>query len=221
MQRPAAFRVIYPGTYADNGIHLLGKYTHSSGRVLGYEAAVVQGLRGFRREDLPGPLDLRDNNDTPQAGGRIYFEFSPALSVGASYTAGYYDDDDSNLQDYFGGDLRFDAVGFQVRSEYLGNHVRDTAEFGDIFRHGFYVHVEREFVLDLPWMYSLIPVARVDWMHWDDGVDDNFDMTRVSVGLAALLNQYIRVKLEYAVSDERADDVANDGLLAQIVLSWY
>ena len=65
IQRPAAFRVIYPGTYADNGIHLLGKYTHSSGRVLGYEAAVVQGLRGFRREDLPGPLDLRDNDLWP------------------------------------------------------------------------------------------------------------------------------------------------------------
>jgi hypothetical protein len=218
VDRPAAFRQVYPGTYADNGLFVEGKYIHPLAWTLGYEAAVTQGLQGFDREDLP--RTLRDNNDSPQAGGRVYFKPRPELSVGVSYTLGIYDDDDREALDFFGVDGELKLLDFRMRAEYVGGRVEGTEEFGTFFRHGWYFHIEREFETRLRFLHAVVPVFRVDWMDANDSEKNFLDVTRYSFGVATFFLENLIFKLEFSLSDERGQAVSNNGFLTQLVFFW-
>lgn len=218
VDRPAAFRQIYPGTYADNGVFVEGKYTHHTDWTLGYEAAVTQGLRGFDRED--GPKTLRDNNGTPQIGGRLHFRPRSGLTLGTSYTIGFWDDDNEHVLDFFGVDARLDLLEFELRTEYVGGRVQGTPEFTTFFRHGWYVHLEREFEIELRYLHSLVPVFRVDWINSNDESSNKLDLSRYSFGLATFFLEHLQLKLEFSVSDERGREISNNGFLGQLVFDW-
>lgn len=218
VQRPAAFRKVYPGTYADQGIFFEGKFTHHTDWTLGYEAAVTQGLQGPDPDDLPKDFD--DANPSPQPGGRVYFSPRPELTFGVSYLLGNYDKNDKLLLDFFGADLRLHLYELEVRFEYVGGHVDHAPGLGNLFRQGWYLHVEREIEVGLRWLDSITPAFRIDWIDPDDTVTDFLDLTRYSAGVDVHLRERLQVKVEVSWSDERSRDVGNDGVLGQVVYSW-
>lgn len=219
VDRPAAFRQVYPGTYVDNGIFAGGKYVHHTNWALGYDGAITQGLRGFDREDLPTTLE--DNNDAPQVGGRVYFEPRPELSFGVSYTLGYWNDTGSQRIEFFGADVSLEVGEVAVRAEYVGGGVDGTEEFGSFFRQGWYVHVEREFEFHRPLLHALVPVFRMDWIDANNDVSDILDVTRYAFGLATFFREDLQLKAEYSLNDERGRaDIGNDGFLTQLVFDW-
>jgi hypothetical protein len=218
VDRPAPFRRVYPGTYADQGLFVEGRYLHHTTWAIGYEAAVTQGLRGIDRDDTPETLE--DNNDTPQVGGRIYFQPRPELTLGASYTVGYYDDADRRTLDFFGVDARFELFEVAVRAEYVGGSVEGGDEYADFFRQGWYLHIEKEIEIERRFLHAIVPVFRVDWIDANDDEPDFLDVTRYSLGLATFFREDLQLKLEYSISNERGDDLSNNGFLSQIVFHW-
>lgn len=219
VDRPAAFRRIYPGTYSDNGIFFEGEYTHHTLWKFGYEAAVSQGLQGFDHEDTPETLE--DNNDTPQVGGRLYFQPRPELTFGASYAIGYWDDQDDEILDFFGVDGSLRLFEMEIRAEYVGGRVNGTEEFGSFFRQGWYVHVEKDFEFDLPYLHSIVPVFRVDWIDSNDKEKSFLDVTRYSPGLVFFFLENLQLKTQFSFSDERGgNELSNNGFLTQLVYSW-
>ena len=219
VDRPAPFRQVYPGTFSDNGFFLSGKYHHHTDWTLGYEGAISQGLRGIERDDRPETL--QDNNDTPQLGARVFFQPRPELAVGASYTIAYWNDRDDDILDFFGFDLRLQIWELEVRAEYVGGRVEGSPDYAGFFRQGWYVHVEREIELDLPYLEALVPVARIDWIDSNRDVSDFLDVTRYSPGVSLHFPNDIKLKLQGSFSDERGrGDVSNNGFLAQLVYFW-
>ena len=90
-----------------------------------------------------------------------------------------------------------------MRAEYVGGRVEGTEEFGTFFRHGWYLHIEREFETRLRFLHSVVPIFRVDWMDANDSEKDFLDVTRYSFGLATFFLENLIYKVEFSLSDER------------------
>lgn len=221
VDRPAAFRAVFPGTFSDYGLFAGGVYKHPDGWQVGYEAALSRGLVDeFDGEGVTERMD--DPNESPQFSGRLSFSPTETLTVGASYLVGNYDDANDQQLDFSGVDASYEFYGLRLRGEWVAGGVeRPSAEGSDFHRHGWYLQALRRW--ELPWKIprALETVFRFDEIDADSSVRDRLDLQRYSVGLnVEILENRLRLKTQLEWTDERYDDFANNAIYSQLELHW-
>lgn len=127
MPRAAEFNQgVLPAPLADTGTAVSGEFWPATGLQVGAEVYAVRGLKGTAVDpDYIETRDLPDNNGEPAGGARLTAT-AGAVSLGASFYAGAYDDEGDLDTWVAGGDLRVSLGDFTLRAEYL---YRDTDYF--------------------------------------------------------------------------------------------
>ncbi len=218
VDEPAAFHAVYPEVNPDLGVFARGEYAAQEFSI-GYELSVSNGLHGPTRQAAWG--DFSDNNDSKTLTGRLSFAPADNITLGVSYASGQYDHDDKLLIEYQGFDLQYRINEIHLRAEWFGGLVeRSTAGGGDYHRHGWYVELMRPWPVDLSYLQEVETVLRYDNMDANNKTRDYLDMRRYSFGINLVPTEHLRWKLEYQITDERYDEIANDGFLTQVEYHW-
>ncbi len=128
--RPAAFRVLFPGTWSDLGVMAWGHLPVGPlGSDVELEVGLVRGLEGPGGREDRQTLE-EDENHEPMVAGRLgatLFDLRPedgaplrlALGLGASLLAGHWDDDGQRRLRYEGFDATARVGPLVVRVEVL------------------------------------------------------------------------------------------------------
>jgi hypothetical protein len=247
VDRPAPYIHIIPGTYSDTGIELLGQLRLFEGpEIVGrWELALVNGLGPELFDSARAARQFRDNNSSKALGGRIGLGYDRWLELGLSALAGEYDDGDEDDYRLLGADLRASWGRFLLRGEYvysrvdrpealdaLGRPCSDpvprcrvlTAPFtplgGSLERRGWYLQGSYRQRLSLLGGRELEYVIRYDALDEDDTVRDLLDARRVALGLVYHPFSYLRMKLQYELTDEDADEIDNNAFLFETSVNW-
>ena len=136
INRPAAFRRVYPGTYSDVGAFLWIDWPlRLGGARAELELALTKGLDGPARADKPDPF-RKDRDGVPQLSGRValtLFEVTPTpglgvafparLTLGASLLAGQYDAPSHRRIRFYGLDAELQLGGLRVRAEGIWSEI--------------------------------------------------------------------------------------------------
>jgi hypothetical protein len=220
VDRPAAFRAVFPGTFSDYGIFAGGSYSHPDGWRLGYDAALSLGLQDrFDHEGVPGLPE--ENNDSKQFTGRLSFSPEKALGLGASYLVGNYDPNEVLQASFAGLDIEYEFYGFRLRSEVVGGKIeRAPADGRNLYRYGYYVQLERRW--ELPWVHprAIETALRFDYIDANTRVRDQFDLNRYALGINFEICEGLRWKFEYEINDQRGEKVAASAFFTQIEYHW-
>lgn len=220
VDRPAAFRVIFPGTFSDWGIFAGGHVDGPWGTRIELEGAASFGFQDAF--DTSGKsLDLEDNNNRPQFTGRIGFFPVPSLGFGTSYLVGVWDEEGEEQVDFLGFDVSWKYRGFRLRGEWVGGEAQ-TGEtgVGSLERQGWYVEFGHAWEVDWPYLRGVELAVRYDWIDPDKYASDTRDVRRWAIGGAFEIAEGLRWKIEYEKNDDRGREIPNDGLFTQIEYHW-
>ena len=216
VDRPAPFKRIFPGTYADLGLFLRSERTFASEWRVTFEAALTRSLEGPTRDDRPDPFD---EIDQVQPSGRIGISSPYGLSAGVSALHSRYEDGVGGHEELTltGLDLSYRYGETIVRAEaILGEVGRPDAEGGDYDRYGWYAEIYHRFPGLIPWGEAIEAVVRYDELEVNDTVRDFRDIRRFAFGLNWVIDESWRLKTEVSISKEDGDSVANDGRFIQL-----
>lgn len=216
VDRPSPFRQIIPGTYSDWGIFLQTELEEEAGRGLEAELALTRALK---REGRPSNDDFPDSSDSLQVSGRLGAELLPGARIGVSGLVTHPESGEFRGARLFGVDVAWQRELYYVRAEYVGGIFERSQQRGpDLHRRGWYAEVYRRIPFDQPWLVALEAALRVDSLDDDTRKRNSHDVTRYAVGLNWVIREGLRLKTEYLISDERGDEIGNNGLFVQ--LSW-
>lgn len=220
VNRPLAFRLIFPGTYPDLGFFVFGELKPSFLPKIQYDFSAVLGLQGPDREgrrevELRNINNFEDNNKDWQYSGRvstILYEnvddpsrMALLFEFGASFLTGIYDDDDRRRLSLLGVDVRARISDFY----FLLEHVRGKVELVDPARtqerNGTYLWLMYKPVFNRPWLESIHLAARYGVIDPDERFRDGFDLERYSFVAAWEPYPNLRLKLQYEQTRERVE----------------
>ncbi len=248
VDRPSPFVHVIPGTYSDTGLMLRGerRLGEFPELVLGFEAALLNGLGEDLFDTARDARQNRDNNSNKSAVGRLGLRYDRWLEVGASYLRGEYDDSDEDDVYALGADLSATWGGFALRSEYVFSGVDrpalvdangvpcsdltpgcvgltppTTALGGKLHRRGGYA--EGSYRHQPAWagvFRDLQYVLRYDVLDEDDHARDLLDVRRLALGLVARPFAPLRLKLQYELADEDTDEFDNNAFLLEGSVDW-
>ena len=218
VDEPPLFRAVYPEVNPDLGIVADGEYVAEEFSI-GYEVALSNGLHGPSRQAAWG--DFSDNNDSGTLTGRISFAPADNLTLGASSSSGQHGKDDKLLANFHGFDVQYRLHRIQVRAEWCGGLVeRSNVAGGDYHRKAWYVELMRPWPVDREYLLEIQTVFRYDNLDANDKTRDHVDAPCYAFGINFVPTDHLRWKLQYLISDDRYDDVANDGFVTQVAYHW-
>ncbi len=119
-----------------------------------------------------------------------------------------------------GLDLTWRGDPWYLRAEWVGGPVEELDAGRDFRREGWYAEVYRRIDFGQSWLDSLEMAFRVDVLDDDSRVHDHFDVSRYSFGFNWSPRQDLRLKTEYQISDERFDEISNNGFFLQLVWNF-
>ena len=220
VDRPAAFRKVFPGTFPDYGVFTSSRWTHPDGWGVSAETSLSFGLQsGYDAEAVPEPPE--DHNSNKQFTGRLGFRPLESLEVGASYLYCEYDRLSTLAVDFAGFDVSYKFYELEARAEWIGGDVeRAPADGGTFHRKGWYLQLERRWPLPFRFPQALRTVIRYDSIDANNHEQDALDLRRYAFGLNFELMPRLILKIEHEINDERHDEIANDAYFCQIVFSW-
>ena len=216
VDRPSPFRRVFPGTYADLGLHLHYERPVPEGWSMVVEGAVTRALEGPTRDDRP---KFSDDIDTVAPSGRLGFIAPGGLRFGTSALTARYDDGVGGHEDLrlHGVDLSLHHGLWIFRAEAIWGRVgRAASAGGDFDRYGWYAELYRRFPNLPPWGRAFEGVVRFDDVEVDDSVRDAQDVRRFAFGWNWVFDDHWRLKTEFLVSREDGESVANDGRFIQL-----
>jgi hypothetical protein len=248
VDRPSPYIHVVPGTYSETGVELLGGLGLLEGPELAleYELALMNGLGADLWDSARDARQVSDNNSSKALGGRLGLEIDRWLELGTSALVGDYDDSDEDRFRFLGADAQAKWGPLGLRAEYVYSHlelpdvvdalgtpcsdVRPlcpglvpplTALDGSMVRRGWYAEATwttkpraMRLIDELTW------VLRYDVLDEDDSVTDLLDARRISAGLMLVPLPHFRMKLQYEITDEDAEEFDNNALLLEGSVDW-
>ena len=197
VNRPAPFRRLYPGTYADAGAFLWIKQPlwEAWGAGLELETALTRGLTGEGRDGRPEPLD-HDVNGEPQFSARLALtlldvdpsrpgpetlSFPLRLTLGGSFLWGNYDSEAQRELRFLGFDAELVLYGFEARVEYIE---RKLERSGRTARgRGLYAIAAYRWKPGWSLLEEAYLAFRYGVLDPDDDLGESFDLERYHLGL--------------------------------------
>ena len=238
--RPAAFRRLFPGTYADLGARLHWRHGVSRdwGADVELELAVVRGLEGLDRDGRPR-AGLRDAQDEPAYTGRVgwtVFHLDPGrrgatdherslpcairLTLGGSLYWGRYDERGRRALRYEALDVELEVGPVLLRAEAIARTAQGPVpgdpDPDDRTRrgHGGYVLASLRLPVDpRPGLESLHLNARYGWLDRDRRRVEEFDLQRIHVGVSWSPLPGVLIKLSGQRLEPRRGGAEHSGYL--------
>jgi hypothetical protein len=242
---------ILPSPFPDNGLEIDG--THWFGEAAQFDYAAY-GVAGFRNTatnvtdinfvESHLPTFYVDNNARPTGGARLALTLKPSsvseVSLGASGTAGTYDNDNQLLYAIAGGDfsVRVQRTSFRMEVLLRRTEFTETAASQPLFKYDFaksqgdyfmkygaYAELEQPVVRDLDCVVRVDGLARVG--NVPAAVTDlsyRSGVLRETLGLAYAVERNIRLKLSgevYEWTDRDASGHKNDVAVHAAVVGTF
>lgn len=197
VNRPAVFRRLYPGTYADAGVFFWFNESlwDEWGGSFEIEVSLTRGLRGAGRDGRPSLFDFEDDNGEPQASSRIgltlldvdparpgpsSLPFSARLTLGASILLGNYDSQARRRIRFVGFDAELLVAGFEARFEYVERMVEEA--LGTSRGRGLYAIAAYRWRPRLSFLEEAYLAFRYGVLDPDEDTDGSFDLERYHLG---------------------------------------
>jgi len=248
VDRPSPYIHIVPGTYSETGLELLGEVGLLEGPELKleYELALMNGFGEQLFDSARDARQVSDNNSSKAVGGRVGLEIDRWLELGTSAMVGDYDESNEDRYLFLGADARGKWGPFGLRGEYVYAHIdrpdlidangtpcSDASPLcpglvlpftplgGSLVRRGWYTEATwtlRPRISRL--LDELVWVLRYDVLDEDDTVTDLLDARRISAGLMLVPVPHFRMKLQYEITDEDADEFDNNAFLLEGSVDW-
>ncbi|MDF1666248.1 MAG: hypothetical protein P1V97_31125 [Planctomycetota bacterium] len=237
INRPVAFRQIFPGTYPDLGVFVFGSYRSDYLPKINYSFSAVLGLQGPDRDDrrsteLRNINNFEDNNKDWQYSGRVGMVFydnvddasrTPlSLEIGLSFLSGIYDDEDRRRLSLGGLDIQLRVADFY----FVGEHVRGKVELvdpaGTQIRSGTYYWLMYKKVLKKRFLESFHLAARFGLIDPDDRFRTVLDLERYSLVAGWEPYKNLLFKVQFDRTRERAEPFRRkrQALLVQVGFSF-
>jgi hypothetical protein len=165
---PRGFNLgIVPSPYVENGMEIYGTLALSGSTQLDYAIWGAKGLAGENGIDWVSTRRYLDNNRLPAGGGRVVLSGAD-WAVGASFSAGTYDDRDRLVYMMGGAELYFRVGIVTFRAELLARRTdldRDAGGYPFALIDPWFLKVGWYGQLDLDVHPSLTLVLRSDGLH--------------------------------------------------------
>jgi hypothetical protein len=247
VDRPAPFLFVFPGTYSETGLEILGEIplTGSPEIVAEYELAFANGLGDAAFRDVRDARQDRDNNSGKSYGGRLGVSWDRWLKLGVSGLAGAYDQSNSDSLWALGADMRAAWGDFGLRGEYIYSRLQNpeavdangfacvelpcpelTPPFTPLpsgfRRRGWYLEGTWQpawnfFRLAAPPLY----VVRFDALDDDQSfLHSALDGQRLAAGVVLRPYPHFLLKVQYEITDDEGGEVENNGFLFQGAVDW-
>lgn len=236
VNRPMAFRRIYPGSYTDLGLFLSGSIELPLLPKLAYEGAIVSGLRGPDRKDRP-TLTLGNgrsyrgiDNGAPLVAGRagaVFYENidDPSrtplrIELGASALTTNYDRLARETLTLLGADFRLRIAGLRLRTEIVRETVDSHSPGGHRSLHGHYLELVYRGEPREPWVRSWHIGFRYGQVDSDDARRNSGDLERWSGSLGWEPSPRLLFKLQLDVVRELSNDHQPNNRIALLQLGY-
>lgn len=177
IERPLTNFVVFPSTYADVGVHVLGQVPLGDVVRLSYDAAVINGLTSDIQSVAGGnalrdahPLFAADNNSDKSFVGRIGLHLGDFLVLGASGYYGNYDAEDpaTRALAMVGADAQLELDFLVLRAEGIWANVDPRGPIDD----------DQDPTtpdVDVPYLSTLMGVvAEAEVRFWPDFLSETF-----------------------------------------------
>jgi hypothetical protein len=213
ISRPFQNRNITPTAWAEVGIQLRGRFDLSSSTKGFYSVFMVNGLEGSEGGDIRGMRNnFRDKNDDNKAVGARFGITNGGFELGAGVYNGAYTADGQHNLTIMAFDAGYVKDNLTLRAEMNMAAMQTSAE--DINRNG--LSFTAAYILAEKWQ----PVARYDFMNWDDPLDATKDKSRIYLGMNYLIASTMNIKAGYEIITNDGTDVDDNVFAIQLALGF-
>ena len=222
--------------WSDVGVQMYGEFGMKPIK-LGYNLALMKGPSGFTESDI----SAKENNRNRFLVGRgllgslLIDEMK--FEVGASGAYGKYDDASRNTIRIVGADAKLQWEGLDIRGEYMvrkgtdstaadscdGTNTPGTCSIARAEASGYYLQISYILLKNLPSVYLLEPVLRLDQSDLADHFAPSSPDTarrRVTAGVHYAPYAHFHLKGEYQFVKNDGTDLHNDGMMLSLVTDF-
>jgi len=208
IETPLNLRYLYPAAWRDIGLLVDGRLS-----IISYAFYLGNGLR--ESDYISEGQQFEDNNDGKAMGGRLALLLSEAISVGASYYEGDFDDLGERKLKLEGLDLAVVTSQWEIHGEYTKGLIANPDPYERGETEGFSVWTVMSY-------RKFQPVASYQKMKYNDSFHGDgiaTDESRWTLGLRFVLSPAFFLKFEYAWNKEEPK-IKNDGFRIQAALAF-
>ena len=163
--RPSEFNLsVVPTPYSDNGIEFFGTFWIAHKILLDYSAYVVRGFVGTNDLNFIDSRQYVANKNTPSVGARLVATMGP-VSLGGSFSWGYYDPNNRLSYLIYGADLYARWRTLTLRAEFIARQTDyDQSLPGYLFKPKESYFLKAGYYAELEWtpLGWLTVLGRVD-----------------------------------------------------------
>ncbi|MBI1822241.1 MAG: hypothetical protein HY036_07965 [Nitrospirae bacterium] len=224
--------------WADVGVQMYGEYGMKPVK-LGYHLAVLKGPSGFTETDIRNKENNRNKFLTARGVIRSPLTGEGRFEAGASAAYGKYDDASQNTIKMIGADGKLLWSGLEIRGEYMIRQGNDSTAavscdgtniagpgnctIARADASGYYLQISYALLKNIPSVYLLEPVVRIDKSDLADHFappDPDTARRRVTVGINYAPYAHFLLKGEYEFVKNDGTDLHNDGVLLSVVTDF-
>lgn len=216
---PLIVDYLFPVRWRDIGILAEGRIS-----IFFYSAYLGNGLS--ESQTLNGGQQFRDNNANKAKGLRLGAFPSRGIEVAYSCYKGKFDDQNRRNLFLQGVDLKWEANGIQICSEYYKAHIENPEDFPSGSAEGYYIQASFEIKGLLP-VVSYQKIKYADEFHGQGFVGSMNGGKGISImrncwslGLVCFISGNVLIKAEYDMNREEKQEKRNNVLSAQAAFSF-